>query len=160
MIARHQLCFVLGAALALAAATTARSKESINMHAQGSFDVTVQPQTADNAQAKSAGVSRLSLDKRFHGALEGPSQGEMLAIGGGGESGAYVALERFTGALDGRHGGFALMHSSGMRNGKPENWSVTVVPGSGTEQLAGIEGTMLIRIADGKHDYEFEYTLP
>jgi hypothetical protein len=38
--------------------------------------------------------------------------------------------------------------------------SVTVVPGSGTGELAGIAGTMTILIASGKHSYTFEYTLP
>jgi hypothetical protein len=37
--------------------------------------------------------------------------------------------------------------------------SVTVVPDSGTGELAGLAGKMTIKIADGKHSYEFEYTL-
>ena len=38
---------------------------------------------------------------------------------------------------------------------------VTVVPGSGTGQLAGIAGKMNIIIAPGgKHSYDFDYTLP
>lgn len=36
--------------------------------------------------------------------------------------------------------------------------TVAVVPGSGTDGLAGISGTMRIVIADGKHSYEFEYS--
>jgi Protein of unknown function (DUF3224) len=36
-----------------------------------------------------------------------------------------------------------------------------VAPASLTGQLAGIAGKMTIHIAaDGKHSYEFEYTLP
>jgi hypothetical protein len=38
--------------------------------------------------------------------------------------------------------------------------SVTVVPDSGTGQLVGLAGKMTIKIADGKHFYEFDYTLP
>jgi hypothetical protein len=34
------------------------------------------------------------------------------------------------------------------------------VPDSGTGQLAGLAGKMNIIIADGKHSYEFDYTLP
>jgi hypothetical protein len=37
---------------------------------------------------------------------------------------------------------------------------VTVVPDSGTGELEGLTGTMNIIIADGKHAYEFDYTLP
>ena len=34
-----------------------------------------------------------------------------------------------------------------------------IVPDSGTDQLTGLAGKMTIIIADGKHSYEFEYTL-
>jgi hypothetical protein len=37
--------------------------------------------------------------------------------------------------------------------------SITVVPDSGTGQLVGLTGKMAINIADGKHSYDFEYTL-
>jgi hypothetical protein len=130
------------------------------MHATGEFDVSIKPQQPDNAEAQSAGVNRLSLDKHFRGALEGRSTGEMLAIGDGRTSGAYVALEKFTGTLDGRSGGFALMHRAGMRGGGVEGWSVTVVPDSGTGELQGIDGEMAIVIADGKHHYDLSYSLP
>jgi hypothetical protein len=36
---------------------------------------------------------------------------------------------------------------------------VTVVPDSGTDGLVGLAGKMTINIVDGKHLYEFEYTL-
>ena len=38
--------------------------------------------------------------------------------------------------------------------------SVTVVPDSGTEQLAGIAGRFAIEIVDGQHRYDFDYALP
>jgi hypothetical protein len=34
------------------------------------------------------------------------------------------------------------------------------VPESGAGQLAGITGKMTINVVDGKHLYDFEYTLP
>jgi hypothetical protein len=37
--------------------------------------------------------------------------------------------------------------------------TVSVVPDSGTGQLVGLAGTMTIKIADGKHSYDFDYTL-
>jgi hypothetical protein len=46
-----------------------------------------------------------------------------------------------------------------MNRGVPQ-LTVTVVPDSGTGQLVGITGNLKIIIADGKHSYEFEYTLP
>jgi hypothetical protein len=38
--------------------------------------------------------------------------------------------------------------------------SVTVVPDSGAGELLGLSGKLDIKIVDGKHLYEFEYTLP
>jgi hypothetical protein len=37
--------------------------------------------------------------------------------------------------------------------------SVTVIPDSGTGQLVGLAGSMTIIIAEGKHSYEFDYTI-
>ena len=37
--------------------------------------------------------------------------------------------------------------------------SITVVPDSGSGQLTGLSGKMTIKIVDGKHYYEFDYTL-
>ena len=45
-----------------------------------------------------------------------------------------------------------------MTRGTPQ-LTITVVPDSGTGELEGIAGKMAINITDGKHSYEFEYTL-
>ena len=131
------------------------------MHANGRFEVNIAPQSPDNPSARAAGLARMSLDKQFHGDFEAVSQGEMLAFGGGAQKdGAYVAMERVTGVLAGREGSFVLVHRSLLRDGMPDGWSVTVVPGSGTGALAGIEGSMTIHIEGGRHEYEFDYALP
>ncbi len=73
-------------------------------------------------------------------------------------SAGYVAMERVSGTLHGRTGTFILQHSGTMTRGVPQ-MIVTVVPDSGTGQLAGLTGKMAINIDGGKHTYEFEYTL-
>jgi hypothetical protein len=75
------------------------------------------------------------------------------------ESGAYVAIERVRGTLGGRTGTFAVHHRGVMTRGA-QQLVITVVPDSGTGDLAGIAGTMTIDIKDGKHFYTFDYTLP
>lgn len=45
-----------------------------------------------------------------------------------------------------------------MTRGAP-HLTITVVPDSGTGQLAGIAGKMTIKIENGKHFYDFEYAL-
>ncbi|MGA2903308.1 MAG: DUF3224 domain-containing protein [Candidatus Korobacteraceae bacterium] len=129
-------------------------------HATGTFEVKLVPQPADD-QSKAAALGRMSIDKQFHGGLEGVSKGEMLSFGTGtkGSSGGYVAMEQFSGTLNGRSGSFVLQHSGTMTRGAPE-LTISVVPDSGTGQMAGLAGKMTIIIADGKHSYDFEYTLP
>jgi hypothetical protein len=132
-------------------------------HASGPFDVKITPQPADDKVGDPT-VGRMSIDKQFHGDLEATSKGQMLAamteVKG---SAGYVAMERVTGTLRTpggvRSGGFALQHSGTLNRGAAQ-LSVTVVPDSGTGQLAGLAGKMTIIIADGKHSYDFEYTLP
>jgi hypothetical protein len=106
------------------------------------------------------GMGRLAIEKQYHGGLDAAGRGEMLTAGTAVKGSAgYVAIERVTGTLQGRHGSFMLQHSGTMARGEP-SLSVTVVPDSGTDALAGIAGAMTIIIADGKHSYDFAYTLP
>jgi uncharacterized protein DUF3224 len=130
------------------------------LHATGPFEVKIDPQPPEE-KAGGAAIARMLLDKQFRGDLEATSKGTMLATGTGakGSSGGYVALEIVTGTLKGRTGTFILQHTGTMTHGTP-HLSVTVVPDSGTGQLTGIAGTMNINIADGKHSYDLEYTLP
>ncbi len=101
----------------------------------------------------------MSLAKRFHGDLEGTSVGEMLAAGTATKGSAgYVAIERVEGTLHERNGTFVLQHSGTMNRGAP-TLSVTVVPDSGTEELAGLAGKLDIDIVEGKHFYTFDYAL-
>ena len=111
-------------------------------------------------KAEGSTLGRMSGEKQFHGDLEGTSKGQMLTattdVKG---SAGYVAIERVTGTLHGRSGSFVLQHSGTLTKGAAQQ-SITVVPDSGTGQLVGIAGKMTITIADGKHSYDFEYTLP
>ena len=101
----------------------------------------------------------MSLDKKFSGDLEGTSTGQMLAIGTEVEGSAgYVAIERVNGKLDDLNGTFALQHSGIMNRGSG-HLVITVVPDSGTGQLVGLSGSLAINIVEGKHLYEFEYSL-
>lgn len=127
-------------------------------HANGPFDVKLnQLPTSDSTEGSP--LARMSIDKQFHGDLDAISKGEMLAAGTAVKGSAgYVAIERVTGALHGRTGSFVLQHSATMDRGNPQ-LSIHVVPDSGTGELAGLSGAMMITITDGKHFYEFHYAL-
>jgi hypothetical protein len=127
-------------------------------HAQGMFEVKIAP-LAIGDDAAGADLGRMSIDKRFHGDLDASSRGEMLTAGTAVKtSAAYVAVERVTGTLHGRRGTFALQHTGVMTRGEGR-LVITVVPDSGTDQLAGLSGTMSITITGRDHAYGFDYTL-
>ncbi len=138
--------------------STVHKEQLMSTHASGTFDVKIIPQTSTEFETAVA-LSRFTIDKQFHGELEGTSQGEMLTAGDPKSAAYYVALERVTGTLNGRTGSFLFQHSASM-SPTSQQLSVTVAPESGTGQLIGLAGKMNIKIVDKKHFYEFEYSLP
>jgi hypothetical protein len=128
------------------------------MPATGTFEVKMIPQPADAPEAGPFG--RLVLDKQYHGALEAVSCGQMMAFRSAVEGSAgYVALEQVTGTLDGRQGSFVLQHDGLMARGTPQRLTVTIVPDSGTGELAGIAGELEIIFGPEGHRYVLEYGL-
>jgi hypothetical protein len=130
----------------------------VTKHANGPFDVKLTPQ---EDKVGDPAIGRMSIDKQFHGDLEGTSKGQMLAsMSSVKGSAGYVAIEKVTGTLQGRSGTFVLQHNATMDRGTP-NLTIIVIPDSGTGELQGLTGKMTINIAaEGKHSYDFEYTLP
>jgi hypothetical protein len=136
------------------AQTAAARKETKMTHATGTFEVKLTPQSTDDKA-----LGRMSIDKQFRGDIDGTSKGEMLTAGTDvKDSAGYVAIERVSGTLHGRSGTFILQHTGTMNRGQPA-LLITVVPDSGTGELAGITGTMTIDIGGGKHAYTFDYTI-
>jgi hypothetical protein len=126
--------------------------------AKGDFVVTLTPQSTDEVTGAST-LTRLAIDKQFSGDLIGVSKGEMLSAGTPIKGSAgYVAIERVSGALQGRTGTFVLQHNGTMTRGSPE-LTVSVVPDSGSGELTGLTGTMRIIIEGKRHSYEFDYAL-
>lgn len=126
--------------------------------ATGQFTVEMKPLTTPDT-ADGVSLGRMALDKRFEGDLQATGHGEMLtALTPVKGSAGYVAIERVTGRLHGRDGSFVLQHSGLMDQGA-QQLVITVVPGSGTGALVGLSGSLRIRIAEGRHFYELEYTL-
>ena len=127
-------------------------------HASGMFEVKLLPQPPED-KAEGSTLARMSIDKQFHGDLEATSKGQMLTAGTDVKGSAgYVAIERVTGMLQGRTGSLVFQHSGTLTRGALQQ-SITVVPDSGTGQLAGLAGKMTINIIDGKHSFGFDYTL-
>jgi hypothetical protein len=122
----------------------------------GRFDVRMLPLPEG---AAGSGAARHHLDKRYHGALDATGNGEMLshrtATAG---SAGYVAIERVSGTLDGRHGSFVLQHAGLMDRGA-QQLDLQVIADSADGELTGLRGRMQIRIEASQHEYVFDYTL-
>ena len=122
------------------------------MIATGEFSIELTPAEGDDVEA-----GRMSFTKSFSGDITGSSEGQMLSkrtqTAG---SAAYVAIETFTGSINGLKGEVSFHHTGVMDKGT-DSLSVLVVPDSGTDELEGICGSMMIKIASGVHRYQFEY---
>jgi hypothetical protein len=134
----------------------AGTKERRMPQIKGKFDV---KRTAEPNYDVGGGVEfgRSRFDKRFQGDLEGTSVVYMLSVGTPTKgSAAYVALELIEGSVAGRKGTFVVTHTATMARGVP-SMALTVVPDSGTAELAGIGGKMVIDIVEGQHFYTLDY---
>ena len=105
-------------------------------------------------------LNRNTVRKEFTGDMVGTSEAQMLAaFTATPGSAGYVAIERFTGAVDGRSGSFVLQHSGTMNKGDAQ-LTVTIVPDSGAGDLTGISGALEINNDNGHHTYALTYEFP
>ena len=125
---------------------TARGPMDVNMEAEPPF-----------LEQDGLKLNRNIVRKEFSGDMVGTSEAQMIAaFTGTPGSAGYVAIEHFTGSLDGKSGSFVLQHS-GMMNKGDAQLQVTIVPDSGTGELAGISGTLEINNDGGQHSYVLDY---
>ena len=125
----------------------------------GQFTVALAPLDGYAKGQNGINLGRMSIDKTFKGKLNASSQGEMLSamtpVQG---SAGYVAIEQVIGELEGKKGSFVLQHFGTMDKGQ-DSLILTVISDSGTDELEGLAGSMKIRIENGVHHYDFQYTL-
>lgn len=96
-----------------------------------------------DATATDGDLGRVQVDKTYTGAMEGTSTAELVTCQPAEGSAGYVAVEKFTGRLDGREGAFAFQHAATISPAGPEFYGA-VVPGSGTGELAGLTGVVKV----------------
>ena len=151
----------LFAAAAMMVAGPAGAQEARTVrHAAGRFEVKLSPEAQTPAPAGGMATGRMALAKTFSGGMAGTATGTMLSAGTPGDAMAYVAIDQFRGSVDGKAGGFLLLHRGTMTKAGGGDLSVVIAPDTGTGALAGIDGTLSIEIRDGVHYYDLAYTLP
>jgi hypothetical protein len=136
-----------------------RGEEAMKQVAKGTFTVQMKPD-GDPAVAEGVSLGRMVISKVYEGDLAGTAEGTMLsALTPVKDSAAYVAIERISGTLHGKKGTFVLQHMGTMNRGE-QSLTITIVPDTGTGELSGISlGVFRLKIEEGKHFYELEYTL-
>lgn len=133
---------------------TTNAEESNMSKATGTFEISMIPQD-DGA----ANMGRFQFEKAFAGDITGTSIGQMLSHRSSVEGSAgYVAMEKLTITVDGKTGSFHAQHTGTMQAGD-QSASISIVPDSGTDQLTGISGSMVIEVVDGQHFYTLTYSL-
>ena len=110
--------------------------------------------------AGGATISQGHVRRRFEGEIVGESAAAVLIARGTPERLGYVATDRFEGRLGDRSGGFVFQHGGTIDRGTLTPFGY-VVPGSGTDELAGLTGTIQIEfIPPATHaltlHYDFE----
>ena len=106
-------------------------------------------------------VGVATMEKRFSGDVEGRSATLFTAAFDQATGvGTYVAMESFTGAVDGVEGTFAFAHSATTHGTDRTSELFVIVPTSGTGGLAGISGSGGLAVdPDGTHRVWLTYEL-
>lgn len=95
----------------------------------------------------------------YSGVIEGSSTCDyLLYYAAEGTDEKAPGFERIEGSVDGRKGSFVIRHAVGY-GADGVRGTFTVVPGSGTGELAGISGAGTIAGASEVMNYTFEYSV-
>ena len=118
----------------------------------------------DDAATEGPHLSAVRVRKEYEGDLEGVGHARLLMCRAHREgplrNAGYIVSEKFRGRLAGRAGGFVLHHWGVAPEASPPWTAGHVVPGSGTGDLAGLLGSMEIRVDDdGTHTLVLEYEI-
>ncbi|MEE9207341.1 MAG: DUF3224 domain-containing protein [Gemmatimonadota bacterium] len=135
----------------------------MKIHATSSFDVTGWEQASYDDGVAGPALSRATVRKAFTGDLSGDSTAELLMCQADtsdlGAGAGYVASERVTGRLGDREGTFVIQHW-GVSVGGNQSAGGHVVPGSGTGDLAGLTGDIVISVDPaGAHTLTLDYEI-
>ncbi|MFF4558862.1 DUF3224 domain-containing protein [Streptomyces sp. NPDC001422] len=134
------------------------------MRASGTFTVKafVPTELQPNPPVSTAlPVGVATMEKHFEGEVAGRSATLFTAAFDQATGvGTYVAMESFEGSLLGRSGTFNFVHSATTTGSDRTAEFFTIVPASGTGELAGIRGTGGMAVdTDGTHRIWFDHEL-
>jgi len=123
------------------------------MSANGAFEIDLTPQEDTGYPA-----GRMLIKKTYLGDMKGSGIGQMISKRLETGTAVYYAVEEFSGSVDGIKGSFTLVHSGRMSK-ESQSQEVTILEGSGSDELQNISGTMLIIRDEDGHRYELTFEL-
>ena len=126
--------------------------------ATGQFAITSWEQETYEETDEGLTLTRATVRKTLQGDFAGESRAEVLLAGDRTGGLAYTALERVVGSIGGRAGSFLLLHGAASEDsatGAPGQ----IVPGSGTGDLRGLRGTVLVRHDERGATFTLDYDL-
>ena len=129
------------------------SKEEAVMSASGTFKVDLTPQEDVESPA-----GRMLITKTYLGDMNGSGIGQMISKRTENGTAVYYAIEEFSGSVNGKSGGFTLVHKGHM-NKESQSLEVTILEGSGSGELQNVSGSMLIVQDVNGHRYELTFEL-
>ncbi|MEV4504187.1 DUF3224 domain-containing protein [Streptomyces klenkii] len=110
---------------------------------KATFEIVEHDESVYDEHAEGPKLTRVTIRKHYQGVIEGTGVAEVLTAQGNAGDG-YVASERIEGTLDGRRGTFVIQHW-GLADGADQSSEGSIVPNSGTDELAGITGRAMER---------------
>lgn len=104
-------------------------------------------------------LTRASVTKSYTGDIEGEGQVEYLMMYRSDGSASFVGLERVVGRIAGKTGAFVLQRTGVFESGQAKE-SYSVIPGSATGELGGLQGNGLSAVGHGtEHPFALNYEL-
>jgi hypothetical protein len=128
-------------------------------HATGTFKVENWEENPILEADDGAKVTRAEVEMSFEGDLEGKGVVEWLMGYAEDGTATYVGLERVVGKMGDKTGSFVVQHT-GTFDGQTAKSRLTVVPGSGTGELSGLQGEGSFEAgmgSDGQRSVSLEY---
>ena len=99
------------------------------------------------------------MDFDFSGGIEAAASSQSLMFYRADGTAVITGLQRMTGRVDGHSGSFVL-HTDGTFDGSEARTRWLVIPGSGTDELAGLRGEGTAVAPHGPNgSYTFDYDL-
>jgi hypothetical protein len=109
-------------------------------HAAGTFEVKSWNEKSYSEIEGQPKLTRADVVYGYHGGFEGEGNIEYLMCYSSNNIAYFIGYEQMTGRLDDRSGSFVLQHVGTYESGAVKD-SLTIVPGSATGELRGLQGS-------------------